>query len=642
MDPHDFLIAGAFDLGGHDRALSCGDRIASALLLGQGGTVRAGEAGGAWLGTRQWQGRKSPALRRANWQPLDDGSYILLAGRIAHRRETCARLHAEWTGSFADLYGRIYQRHGDDTDTLLTGDYTVIQWWPANRTVRIARSAVSRNPIHVWRAGGLLVVGSIPRALFAAGAPSLVDDAMVGDMMLLNLRDGEQSWYAGQQRVATGTAVTHDPGGARTNRFWSLDHVPPVQFRRDKDYVEAVDEQFGRAVDAALEGAERPAMWLSGGLDSQGLASYLVPRLPAGQRLPTFTAIPGAEFVETAGRLSNERAYVRELARMYPAIDAHFVDGKDYLFGQDLDAMNLMASWPIHNPLPCYWNAAVPAMKAAGCDAVFTASSGNLHFSYDGQAGYPTWLREGRLLHLLREVARAPDKRGFVRRVLGLVLLPNLPHRIRRKVPFRRARFADPLTSWSPLRADFAQQSGALARADIADHDVLFDHDASARAWRASVYADTFTGGAELTTGFALVHGIAERDPLAYQPLLELCAGIPDDQYLRNGETRWLARRLLQGRIPEAVRIERRDGVQNADWALRMAAARDGLLTDLRHMARDARLAGMLDFPRLIGNLESWDASQTRVADYNRIAAAVGRGYATARFIQYAEGRNAG
>ena len=57
----------------------------------------------------------------------------------------------------------------------------------------------------------------------------------------------------------------------------------------------------------------------------------------------------------------------------------------------------------------------------------------------------------------------------------------------------------------------------------------------------------------DIYTAMENINGIVLREPASYRPLFEFCASLPDDQYLRNGKSRWLARRLLKGKVPDMV-----------------------------------------------------------------------------------------
>jgi asparagine synthase (glutamine-hydrolysing) len=57
------------------------------------------------------------------------------------------------------------------------------------------------------------------------------------------------------------------------------------------------------------------------------------------------------------------------------------------------------------------------------------------------------------------------------------------------------------------------------------------------------------------------------RDPTADLRLVEYCMGIPNDQYFRNGERRWLMRRAADGLLPPAVQWNTRRGIQSGELA---------------------------------------------------------------------------
>jgi len=157
------------------------------------------------------------------------------------------------------------------------------------------------------------------------------------------------------------------------------------------------------------------------------------------------------------------------------------------------------------------------------------------------------------------------------------------------------------------------------------------------------VLGDLFSESAEIELGLRLLHGVGYRDPTLYRPLLDLCIGIPDEQYLRGGTDRWLARRLLKGRVPELVRNERRAGRQAADWALRMAAERDVLASELESMRADPWLAARLDLDRLARDLRGWPGTDDPASGNPlKIGVAVSRAISTGRFLRYALGRNVG
>lgn len=644
---HDLLVSAVVDLDGGLRATSHAQKVAAAMLLGIAGDVLIGEGGGALLATRalrQPTGGRKPRVIRADWISGDDGTFTIMAGTIHRRAETCQRLGIANRGSPAQIYAELHARYGERVDSLIAGNYVAVQWDPAARSLRIARAPMGQYPIHVWKHAGLVAVSSIPRVLFAVGSPIDIDRRMLADKLLSNNADHYRSWYVGHSRVPAGTIEIHRPDGVERRKFWSIDALPKVRFARDEEYVEAVDEKFGRAIDAAFEDDARPAAWLSGGLDSQAVATYAVTRLPAGGKLPTFTSVPMQDYSRgnDADALVDESEHVRALAALYPQIEPSFLPCEDGRFGEHIERQALLGSWPTSNEAPGQWtHEGLQRAAALGCNTVLSGGFGNMSFSYDGQTGYPTWLRQGRWLHLMRELRLVGDRRSLLRRFVARSLAPNLPPQLRDALerPFKPD--IDLFDGPCPLTEEFARNSGALEQAgrDVAKSERV----AHSSDWRRHVWEDGMTDGPELQTALCLLYGVQDRDPTAYQPLVELCAGIPDDQYLRGGMQRYLARRLLKGKVPEMVRLEQRRGFQNADWPVRFARQRKDLIAEFERLERDPDLATMIDFPRLRRNLEEWSGeSATSLRDALRIYSAVGMGVTAARFVRYMTGRNVG
>lgn len=145
----------------------------------------------------------------------------------------------------------------------------------------------------------------------------------------------------------------------------------------------------------------------------------------------------------------------------------------------------------------------------------------------------------------------------------------------------------------------------------------------------------------DTTQALEQLHGIPCRDPTSYRPLAEFCFGIPDDQYLRNGQTRWLARRMLKGLVPELVRTETRHGLQGADWELRLGRQKDQLSREISGLMRDPAMARRFNLPSMKSALDSWvPGSRLDVAAQERLELAIPRALVTAHFIRYVEGKN--
>ena len=641
----DLLIAVALDFTGVWPSRDRTDRIARTMVLGRAGDVRWDEAGGAAMFARAERSVRVPRIRRAQMVAAADGGVTMLAGRLFERAAARAALGLSRECDDPEIYAAAHMRWGDACDQRLVGNYAAIRWFPDSRRLRIARSPTSDCPIHMWRDGTRLVAASIPRVLFAAGAPDSIADQALAEMALGTGPSGASSIYSACSRVPAATIAEIDRAGERMRQYWSIAEAPAVRFKRDAEYVEAVDFEFRRSLRAHLADIRQPAVSLSGGLDSQAVAAFAVAELPPGAKLRTFTAVPmpGWTPPPRPWKFGDEAAHVRALAAMYPQIEPVFLDASGVRFGEHLQARSLLSGWPPGAEANAHWGDACAAAAAtAGCDALLGGDMGNVGFSYDGLTGFPEWFRRGRWRRLARELSASDDPRPMWRKFASLAVWPHVPRSLKQRRDRDNPWHFSPFETWAPLREDYARASGALARArKVADLDG-YAH-ANSRRWRDEVWQNGMRSGPEIMLGFQLLHGIAQPDPTAFVPLLELCAGIPDEQFLRDGTDRWLARRLLAGKVPDMVRTERREGLQAADWPLRFARERESLLEEISRLQADPRLAKVFDFGRMARDLAQWDGTDTVAERHlDRINACVGQGIALARFVRFVEGRNVG
>ena len=137
------------------------------------------------------------------------------------------------------------------------------------------------------------------------------------------------------------------------------------------------------------------------------------------------------------------------------------------------------------------------------------------------------------------------------------------------------------------------------------------------------------------------MYGVPQRDPMAYRPLVEYCWGLPTRMFMRDGEMRWLAKRLGLGIMPKDQSANRLHGRWDADWHLRISRRRIEYLAEFDRYEGNTRIARMIDLPRLRLALEDWPSrTETDPIVYAPRQFAVPRALLTARFVNYIEGSN--
>jgi asparagine synthase (glutamine-hydrolysing) len=363
-----------------------------------------------------------------------------------------------------------------------------------------------------------------------------------------------------------------------------------------------------------------------------------------GQRLLGLTSVPEPDWdgIDRPRRFGDERPYVEALAAMYPELEARFIDSAGRGFDYFEREMFAAGGVPMRNAMNLHWIHDVWREAANdGCDVVLTGSMGNMSITYDGALLCAGLLARGEFRKLFRELWSSGPALTLPNRFFGRALTPLLPRSLWKVVKIlREGPLGDPFQGWCPMRREYARDMRVEERGREVGFDPLFKLPVNHREARALTFAVGAEGMAVMS-GFRQIHGIETRDPTAYRPLFELCMGIPEEQFQRAGVKRFLAKRMLRGKLPDMVLREKRRGQQAADWHVRIKRQRDQLIEEIDWLKEDPAMVRRLDLDRLRQALvEMPEQTPTNNAQFETLSLAVTRGLNTARFIRYVEGRN--
>jgi asparagine synthase (glutamine-hydrolysing) len=154
-------------------------------------------------------------------------------------------------------------------------------------------------------------------------------------------------------------------------------------------------------------------------------------------------------------------------------------------------------------------------------------------------------------------------------------------------------------------------------------------------------YGPAATGLPGYTAGMRAQFGLDIRYPAADRRLVEFCLALPEDQYRRDGVSRWLVRRLLNGALPDSVVWDSRRELQAPDWHERLALERPGLERQINALAACTDANELIDLERLRRLVREWPSGHWEgyeaVRSYRFI---LQRGLAAGRFIRWIEGGN--
>ncbi len=544
---------------------------------------------------------------------------MLVAGLIDNHDEIAA-LFGKPFASQSELYGAALERWGDRADDRLIGSFTTITALP-DGTMRLSRSPWCNLPLFYARDRTALVAASVPRAIFAAGWPQELREEAIARMLVYRFDHDEATPFAGVSEVPVGTIALVTRESVRLNRWYDpVTAAKLVRFKSDDDYVEAGRAVLDEAARAALRPSRRPGATLSGGLDSPLVAGALARHIAPPGKLRTYTFHPLEEW---SGKVPprffpDDRPYVREFLKLHPQIEGRFVENRGVSFDSFDERLARAGSstYGGGSAISAIVYGCYAAAAEDGCDWMFTAYDGNLTISTEASWGLPELFRRGQWRQLwLAARARHADPRPIWRRAVAHGVMPNLPYALRQRVRAWVHRGDPDYGVVSPLvRTDGLV--GQMADYPPGEGVCSVTGEVATRAqWLRELYRlSGYNGVNDIAT--EEVFGLRTRDVTRYRPLIEFFGGVPTEQFLRDGQTRWLGRRMAKGMMPEAQRLNPLHGIHNADWHMRMTPRLPELHARVEAMIDHPLVGPMIDADNARALLDDWPAEAPDDASY--------------------------
>lgn len=487
-------------------------------------------------------------------QPFVDAQLAIVADvRLDNRAELLALLDIR-TESIGDaaLILAAYRKWGGACPSRLEGDFVFAIWDERERTLFCARDPFGVKPfVYALLPGRLFAFGSEVRALLALDEiPRDVDEKRIADFLAVYFDDPERTFHRALRRLPGGCSLTLRNGEAAIERYWSPEHVPSLSLRgadRDARYAEGFREHFMRAVRDRMRAAhpsEIGAM-LSGGLDSTGIACVARDYRRASNDAP----LPVFSWTFSDSMDADEREYqeaVIAAGGMRPiTLDSARLDASPWT---DIDA--LLPDGPPYAPNHYLNNVAAREARKIGVRVLLDGMGGDSTISR-GRARFEELFFRARALTLARELRALAIRRGtsesLPRLFLGNVVAPLMPPSLFALVQRLRGRAPSDDPALKLLTPRMAQLTGA----STARHRWYF----SARQEHvAQLMSPMLADGLELLDRSMAMHGVEGRYPFFDRRLAEYCLSLPADQKLADGYSRIVARRALDGVVPDTVR----------------------------------------------------------------------------------------
>jgi len=446
-------------------------------------------------------------------QPIGDesGSALIANGEIYNYRElrtdlAGVRFH---TNSDCEPPLVLYRRHGVGFADRLRGMYAIaIHDLHAGRLV-LTRDPFGIKPLYYAETPKGFAFASEPQALIAARlvAPRL-DPVARAKLLQRQYISGDGTIFSGIRRVLPGeTLVIEDGKIVERHRRAALPAGAPIA-RTEDDAIAALDAVLADSVEMHQRSDVPYGMFLSGGIDSTAVLA-LMARLN-DRPVRAFTAyFPSTE-------AADEREQARKVAH---ALGAEHVEVE---FGErDFLALLPAVAASLDDPTADY--ATLPTYKLA------QVAGQGLKVILSGEGGDELFAGYGRYRRLVRWWIPAKRLRGAFD---GLGVLRD--------------------ESWPDLRDDDPRGGRtALQDAQATDCASWLPNDLLIKLDRC-----------------LMAHGVEGRTPFLDTVVAELAFRLPDELKIKRGLGKWILRRWLADRVPEAEAMAPKQGftVPVGEW----------------------------------------------------------------------------
>ncbi|MDH5767196.1 MAG: asparagine synthase (glutamine-hydrolyzing), partial [Gammaproteobacteria bacterium] len=191
-----------------------------------------------------------------------------------------------YTESDTEVIVALYEKYGIDFVCLLNGQFAIALYDTRLNKTFLIRDRVGIAPLFYCSNDNTVYFSSEIKAMLATGrVPASLNTDAFFDFIHLWSALTPDTLFAGINQVSPGCYVEIDQSGISTKRYWDFNFQSPDE-QSLNDVIEQLDELLDDAVKIRLRSDVPVAAYLSGGLDSTIILSYLTRQ---GVDLETFS-----------------------------------------------------------------------------------------------------------------------------------------------------------------------------------------------------------------------------------------------------------------------------------------------------------------------------------------------------------------
>jgi asparagine synthase (glutamine-hydrolysing) len=494
--------------------------------------------------------------------PMQRQHWVITAdARIDNRDELIGQLQLDRAETAkitdSDLILAAYEKWGEDCPVHLLGDFAFAIWDGRHQQLFCARDIMGVKPFYYYHGPDRFAFGSEIKALLCVPeiSPAL-SEFRIAELMMISLEDRTRTIYENIHRMPAAHALTVAPGVFRLRRYYRLDHEYELKLGSDAEYAEAYREIFEKSVRCRMRTAFPIGSMLSGGMDSSSIACVARNHIGDTNQSTLHTFSTRFDGLPEERRIhADETFYVHKVLDQ-GGFTPHFIDG------DRLDPMGAYAQMFEHTDEPffapnLYYNWAwyqcaqqnQVRVLLDGIDGDSTVSHGQMYlYELVKRHRYMTFLRQ---IRAYSRLMGKPISELFWQWGVQTVIPDAVGSLSRRINEYRQPEWRE-----FGIDRDFAERlklSSYHLRVSNQQFDEVPVKTARHAHWY-SLNSGLISYALDIADKVSAAFGVELRFPFCDRRLMEFCLSLPPEQKFNYGWARLIARRGMQGVLPDEIR----------------------------------------------------------------------------------------
>lgn len=362
--------------------------------------------------------------------------------------------------------------------------------------------------------------------------------------------------------LGSGHYLDYINGRAFRQKYW---HPEWIKENRDITETEAITEArhlFQSAVRNRLNGSQSPSSMLSGGLDSGSVVVVAASLLESEKRnLTTYSHVPMFDINDSyvpRNKNGDETKLINTTIKNHANVKPHFLKSEELSILDGIKLYHLHHREPIFAATNAFWlHDIYKSASDNNHDVILTGEMGNGTISFTGNCHSMDW-RHLNLKSNLKNVLRQIYYYGQKKLPQYLQYSKSKSKYVWQQHSYLDVKFRSSIQLES--RLDVPEFTlGSKSRSTLTSQALML-------AWIKPGYNTRLRSGYEVSEQY----GICLRDPTADKRLVEFLLSLPNHLFVnKKGEPKQFIKKLMRGKLPDAVLFQQKKGLQSADNFMR-------------------------------------------------------------------------